>query len=103
MSVNPKRRHLTREQGRLLVDSWEGGGQSQAAFCRANGIDDRKWSYWRSVTRSRLPTSVGFVQVKPTAVSRCQRLEVHLRDGVHIPIDAGFDPVVLRAVVEALS
>jgi len=103
MSFNPKRRYLSRDQGRLLVDSWESSGQSQAAFCRANNIDERKLSYWRSVTRARLPAPVGFVQLQAAAASRCQRLAVHLRDGVHIPIEAGFDPVVLRAVVEALS
>ena len=103
MPLYPKQRYLTRDQGRLLVDSWESSGQSQAAFCRANGIPNWKLSYWRSVTRSRLPASVGFVQLQAATAPRCQRMEVYLRDGVHIPIEAGFDPAVLRAVVEALS
>ena len=102
MSDASKSRYLTRDQGRMLVDSWERSGQSQVAFCRANGIDVHKLTYWRSVSRSLVPSSVGFVQLH-AASSRCRRLEVHLRDGVHIPIDAVFDPVVLRAIVEALS
>jgi hypothetical protein len=30
-------------------------------------------------------------------------LELRLRDGVRVAVEAGFDPVVLRAVVEALA
>ena len=103
MPLYPKQRYLTRDQGRLLVDSWESSGQSQAAFCRANGIANWKLTYWRLVSRSRPPASVGFVQLQATSASRCLRMEVYLRGGVHIPIEAGFDPAVLRAVVEALS
>jgi hypothetical protein len=47
------------------------------------------------------PSRSGFVQLE--ADSRSGGLELHLRYGVRIAIQAGFDPVVLRQVVEALA
>ena len=101
MLTTTSRRYLTRAEGCALVDSWKLSGQSLAGFCRASGVAAWKLTYWRSVTQARSSAGSGFVQVKAAAAGR--GLELHLRDGLRIAIEAGFDPVVLRAVVEALT
>lgn len=100
MPITTSRRYLTRAEGCALVDCWKSSGQSPAAFCRASGVAAWKLAYWRSVTGRPSATS-GFVRVESVAPGG--GLELHLRDGLRIAIEAGFDPVVLRAVVEALS
>lgn len=94
------RHYLTRAEGCALVDSWKSSGQSPSAFCRASGVAAWKLAYWRSVT-GRPSATAGFVPVEAAAAGR--GLELHLRGGLRIAIEAGFDPVVLRAVVEALA
>ena len=101
MPITASRRYLTRAEGCALVDSWKSSGQSPAAFCRARGIAAWKLTYWRSVSDARPSVGSGFVELERAAPSR--GLELHLRDGLRIAIEAGFDPVVLRAVVEALA
>ena len=100
MLTTTSRRYLTRAEGCALVDSWKLSGQSLSAFCRASGVAAWKLAYWRSVT-GRSSAGSGFVQVEAAAAGR--GLELHLRGGLRIAIEAGFDPVVLRAVVEALT
>ena len=101
VQITASRRYLTRAEGRALVDSWKSSGQSPAAFCRASGMAAWKLAYWRSVTETCSSVGVGFVEL---AADRHGRgLELHLRGGLRIAIEAGFDPVVLRAVVEALA
>ena len=99
MLTTTSRHYLTRAEGYALVDSWKLSGQSLAAFCRARGVAAWKLAYWRSVT-GRPSSDSDFVQLEAAAPGR--GLELHLRGGLRIAIEAGFDPVVLRAVVEAL-
>ena len=101
MLTTTSRRYLTRAEGCALVDSWKLSGQSLAGFCRASGVAAWKLAYWRSVTQARSSAGSGFVQVEAAAAGR--GLELRLRGGLRIAIEAGFDPVVLRAVVEALA
>ena len=101
MLTTTSRRYLTRAEGCALVDSWKLSGQSLSAFCRASGVTAWKLAYWRSVTQARSSADSGFVQVEAAGPGR--GLELHLRGGVRIAIEVGFDPVVLRAVVEALA
>ena len=101
MQITIPRRYLTRAEGCALVDSWKSSGQSPAAFCRASGLAAWKLAYWRSMTQTRASAGSGFVQLEAAAHGR--GLELHLRDGLRVAIEAGFDPVVLRAVVEALA
>ena len=100
MPTITSRRYLTRAEGCALVDSWKSSGQSLAGFCRASGVAAWKLANWRSVT-GRPSAGSGFVQVEAAGSGR--GLELHLRGGLRIAIEAGFDPVVLRAVVEALA
>ncbi len=101
MPITTPRRYLTRAEGCALVDSWKSSGQSPAAFCRANGLSAWKLTYWRSVAEAQSSAGSGFVQLE-SAVHGCG-LELRLRAGVRVAVEAGFDPVVLRAVVEALA
>jgi hypothetical protein len=84
-----------------VVALWRASGLSLSAYCRANGIHKRRLSYWiRKEPRSAV-SDVGFVELRATPISTA--LELHVRQGMRIPITAGFDPHLLRAVVEALS
>ena len=101
MPTTTSRHYLTRAEGCALVESWKSSRQSPAAFCRASGVAAWKLAYWRSVTQARSSVDSSFVQVEAAAAGR--GLELHLRGGLRIAIEVGFDPVVLRAVVEALT
>ena len=101
MPIAGSRRCLTRAEGLALVDSWKSSGQSPAAFCRARGMAGWKLTYWRSVAAVRPSVGSGFVELERSGHG-CG-LELRLRAGVRVSVEAGFDPVVLRAVVEALA
>lgn len=101
MLITASRRYLTRAEGCALVDSWKSSGQSPAAFCRARGMAAWKLTYWRSVAEARPSVGSGFVEL--AAAAHGCGLELRLRDGVRVAVEAGFDPVLLRAVVEALT
>jgi len=109
--------------GRALVEAWRASGLSGAAFCRERNLRAQRLHYWRerlgypikvvggarsSVMASRSPlppSSEGFVQVvvgpSPSAVSSTY-VDIVVGDAA-VRVRSGFDAVLLRAVVRALS
>ena len=101
MTTDVKRQNWTKAHGKDLVAQWKASGLSQAGFCRANGLSDRRLSYWIKDTTTTPRTDIGFVELRPEP--RRVGLRLQLPGGMHIPLESGFDPEVLRAVVGALS
>lgn len=110
---------LDEASGRALVEAWRASGLSGAAFCRQRQIRAQRLHYWRerlgyamrTVARTQPhpgpdpPSSDGFVQVvvaTPSVRSEAATMEV-LVGGAVLRVQAGFDAVLLRAVVGALS
>jgi len=74
-----------------------------ARWCREQGLAASRLNYWNKQileTRVRTSPETGFIPVVPAADS-CVRL-LH-ESGWCLELRMGFDPRVLRSVVEALS
>ncbi len=70
------------------IDAWQGSGQSQQAFCKANELNDPRFGYWLRKFRERgeaamaTRRSTGFVPVIPTSLS--EGLVVRLPNGIEL-------------------
>jgi len=93
--------YWTEAKAQSIVALWRSSRLSQATYCRANGIHPRRLAYWIRKASESSVSEVGFVELRATPISTM--LELHVRPGIRIPITPGFDPHLLRAVVEALS
>jgi hypothetical protein len=105
----PRRERRGESAGQALVAAWQASGLSQAAFARRRGVSAQRLSYWRLRLGQRTTavtiSDSGFVEI-PSAVSPAALgigVVVEVNGGVRVQVTRGFDPVLLRAVVSALS
>jgi len=98
----PTDRHWRREDGERAVAAWRASGLSQRAWCAANGVSNKRLSYWKQVIEapSEDRSAAGFVAVVREQSS--PSLEI-LVGAARILIRDDVDGAQLRAVVEALS
>ncbi len=109
-SSSPKRERRNEAAGRALVAAWEASGLPQAAFARRRGVSAQRLSYWRLRLGQRgaavANADSSFVEI-PSAFSSAPLesgdVVVEVSGGVRVHVTHGFDPVLLRAVVSALS
>ena len=68
------------------IEAWQASGQSQLAYCRANGLNYPRFGYWRRKFRrwdeTGPPRASGFVPV--VAASADGGLSVHLPNGIEL-------------------
>jgi len=94
-------RSWSRDEGESLVRAWRSSGNSLSAFCRERGIARPRLDYWaRRTSAASSGNDVGFVAVCPVANNA--GFDIRL-DRVSVRVEPGFDAVLLRAVIEALS
>ena len=107
---SPRRERRGEAAGRALVAAWQASGLPQAAFARRRGVSAQRLSYWRLRLGQRGKgagiSDAGFVEI-PSAVPITPLgsglVAVEVNGGVRVHVTRGFDPVVLRAVVSALT
>ena len=97
-----------------LLKRWRASGQSAAAFCRREGINPQKLSYWRRVLGMAEPVKrparrhsvAGLVPVRLLtgvgAGANGPCLEIHLASGERVVFPEGGSLEALRAVVGLL-
>lgn len=90
-------------------------GLTVDAFCRQQGYSAMRIYYWRKRLRATADgPRTPFIEIVPSHQpprlredrihEKSERgIVVHLPNGARIPIDPGFDPRLLRAVVETLA
>lgn len=107
---SPRRERRSEAAGRALVAAWEASGLPQATFARRRGVSAQRLSYWRLRLGQRgkdvAISDAGFVEIPSAASTRPLRsgdVVVEVNRGVRIHVTRGFDAVVLRAVVSALT
>ena len=88
------------------LGQWHASGMTQVAYCRQQGLKLAQFGYWkkRLVTArasAMAPPAVEFVAVQMTAARA--PLAVVLNGRLRVEVQPGFDPVTLRAVVQALG
>lgn len=90
-----------------LVEAYETSGLSVEAFAEKHGVVARTLTWWRWKLRQtpqpRQAPMPAFVELTMAAPAPKAELVLRLeRIGVEVTVQNGFDPKLLRAVVEAL-
>ena len=93
---------------RGLVAEQADSGLSAPAFCQEHQINLPQFYRWRRRFRTKQPTSASAGFVELVACSQHGNypgsgIRICLSDGLSIEVERGFDPVTLRAVIEAIS
>jgi hypothetical protein len=100
---NRAARRSRRERWRGLIAEWSGSGQTQAAFCRARGLNAGTFAWWKrqwrreeraaagsTVRRGRRPRVPGrFVEVRLGGVAAASSYEIVLSCGRAIRVPDG--------------
>jgi hypothetical protein len=90
-----------------LVEKQAESGLTGAAFCREHQIDLNRFYYWRC--RFRNNTSIeattpgGFVELLPYPKKPSAGIYIHIRNGLRVEVERDFDPVTLRAAIQAVQ
>ena len=92
---------------RIVIGRWRRSGRSVRAFCRAEGISEPRFYWWR---RRLEQTDLHKPAFLPVHVVRddpdpppTPTIEVVLANGRSLRVTPGFDPQTLRALVEILE
>jgi transposase-like protein len=91
---------------RLVVARWKQSGQSVGAFCRAEGLNQATFYWWRRELKRRDQPKPAFLPVRVLAdqpVAATGGIEVVLANGRSLRVTAGFDPHTLVQVVALLE
>lgn len=100
---------MTKEESQALelhwrehVERWQQSGQSQAAYCQANGLSYHRFGYWHrkfNGVKKRV-TTPGFAQVKRREFLSVNGLSLTLPNGVVLQ---GVDSDNLAVVCQLLN
>lgn len=97
-----KGREERRRRWQEYVEGQRQSGLSVTAYCATNNLKPYQFWYWRRVlSANRAPEGGGFVEVAGGRADGAF-LAVRVRD-VEILVAEGFNPILLRRVVESLS
>lgn len=106
--MNPSltKREANRQRWFDRIETWKQSGLSQKAFCEQQQLGLGSFQRWRGIfMRGEKPeasSAVSFVPVNVT-VDKASSLALLIDDQLRIEIPAGFDPVTLKQVVQALQ
>ncbi len=87
------------EHWRHHIDAWRASGQSQSAFCKANGLNYHRFCYWRRKFPQPPPRTArgGFAAVSRSPEPAGCGLSIALRGGLVVQgITAANLPLVSR-------
>lgn len=88
------------------IEAWKQSGLTQKAFCEQQQLGLGSFQRWRGIfLREEAPkasSAASFLPVKVTAAP-ASSLALVIDDHLRIEIPAGFDPVILKQVVQALQ
>jgi transposase-like protein len=89
---------------RALVDKQAGSGLSAATFCRNHHLNLHQFYQWRRRFQNERPKShsAGFLQLIPWSKEAKSGIRLRLGEELSIEVERGFDPLTLRAVIEAI-
>ena len=106
--MNPSltKREANRQRWFDRIETWKQSGLSQKAFCEQQQLGLGSFQRWRGIfMRGKKPkasSAVSFLPVNVT-VDKASSLALLINDHLRIEIPAGFDPVTLKQVVQALQ
>ena len=88
------------------IEDWKQSGQTQKAFCEQQQLRLGSFQRWRGIfLRGERPEASSAVSLLPVKVrvAPASSLALVIDDHLRIEIPAGFDPVILQQVVQALQ
>ena len=102
---------------RKQIQSWEGSGETQTAFCREHGLSVSAFGWWKGELKrrqalkgteeGRLDTGSLFVPVHVGApglrLEAVERVEVVLRSGHVLRVPTGFEDASLIRLLDLLE
>jgi len=96
-------REQRRRQWEKRIAHWRASGLSMAAYCREHELSYTPLVRWRRRLEQGAVAgpALTLIPVVAPAPSRCS-IVIRLAGGIGIEVDAGFDAVLLSAVVRAL-
>ena len=90
-----------------VLEAWRRSGQSVAAFARRQGVSGVRLLRWRAQLQPTAPPVFHPVRVverpRPIAVAMPEPLELELRGGRRVRVQAGFDPELLEQLVRTVE
>ena len=95
MNPSVSKRAVNRQRWRERIDAWKRSGQSQKAFCQHHQLGLASLHRWHRIFQAE---AAGGVTEQPPATN----LTVVIEDDLRVEVSAGFDPHLLRQVVEVL-
>lgn len=105
MNSSGSKREINRQRWRERIEAWQQSGQSQGGFCEQNSLGLASFQRWRRIFETEEkqtdPAPIAFlpVSVKKTDSSN---LTVVVNNDLRIEIPVGFDPHVLRQLIQVL-
>ena len=106
MISSVSKRAINRQRWFDRIEAWKQSGLTQKAFCEQQQLGLGSFQRWRRIfMREELPeasSAVSFLRVKVT-LAPASSLALVIDDHLRIEIPAGFDPVILQQVVQALQ
>jgi hypothetical protein len=88
------------------IEAWKQSGLTQKAFCEQQQLRLGSFQRWRGIfmrgERPEASSAVSFLPVNVTAAP-ASSLALVIDDYLRIEIPAGFDPVTLKQVIQALQ
>ena len=106
--MNPRltNRQANRQRWFDRIEDWKQSGQTQKAFCEQHQLGLGSFQRWRGIfmggEKPKASSAVSFLPVKVT-LAPASSLALVIDDDLRIEIPAGFDPVILQQVVQALQ
>ena len=106
--MNPSltKREANRQHWFDRIETWKQSGLTQKAFCEQQQLRLGSFQRWRGIfmrgERPEASSAVSFLPVNVTAAP-ASSLALRIDDHLRIEIPAGFDPVTLKQVVQALQ
>src|SRR5947209_5838344 len=92
---------------RRVLARWRRSGLSVRAFCRAEGVNEPRFYWWRRKLGQTRPEETAFVPVhvvtEPADEPVTRGIEVVLANGRCLRVGPGFDPHTLVALVDLLE
>ena len=106
MNPNLSKREANRQRWFDHIKDWKQSGLTQKAFCEQQQLRLGSFQRWRGIfmrgENPEMTSAVSFLPVNVT-VAPASNLALLIDDHLRIEIPAGFDPVTLKQVVQALQ
>lgn len=89
---------------RTIIENQAASGMSIAGYCRDAQIRPSYFYTWRRRLTEQRPSAGGFLELIPGRLTEAASgIRIHLGAQLSIEVERRFDPLTLRAVIEALS